>query len=333
MATYKVIQDIEAEDKFVGPFTLKQFIFAAIGVVFSYLCFFVSVRGAWFAAIPFVPVALFGFFMAIPWSKDQPTDLWVLAKIRFKIKPKKRIWDQAGKQELVTITAPKKIEKVLTKDLSEYEVKSRLKALADTMNTRGWAVKHASMPVFANTAADTDRLVPTPVPVGSRVVLDDTTPDILEDTQVDTLIGQSEVARKANLQEKMDQARKGQVPDEQLPQVVSPPPSDDTEVLDEAELLNEELKQRKKAAGLSTGKMQKFQPKSAQPAKTRKKVSEPVNKTTQKTEDRKTISTVTETPSADIISLAHNNDLNVATLARQANKDNDDTQEVVVSLH
>ncbi len=39
MATYKVIQDIEAEDKFVGPLTLKQFIFACITVVLGYLSF------------------------------------------------------------------------------------------------------------------------------------------------------------------------------------------------------------------------------------------------------------------------------------------------------
>jgi hypothetical protein len=32
MATYKVIQDIEAEDKLVGPLSLKQFIFALIAI-------------------------------------------------------------------------------------------------------------------------------------------------------------------------------------------------------------------------------------------------------------------------------------------------------------
>ncbi len=40
MATYKVIQDIEAEDKFLGPLTLKQFIFGAAAVFFGYLSLF-----------------------------------------------------------------------------------------------------------------------------------------------------------------------------------------------------------------------------------------------------------------------------------------------------
>lgn len=325
MATYKVIQDIEAEDKFIGPFTLKQFVFAAIGGVFSYLCFFVTVRGGWFVAIIFAPAALFGFFMAIPWSKDQPTDLWVLAKIRFKIKPKKRVWNQMGKQELVTITAPKKIEKVFTKDLSETEVESRLKALADTMNTRGWSVKHVSKFDLANADAS-NRLLPTPIPVGARVALDNEAPDILENTQVDALIDESERLRKANLQDKIVQARKNLESVEQQGQTVAP--SNDTESL------TEELRQRKEVAGLSTGKMQRFQPKpSRSKINVHKKEDKTSRKNTQKTEDKKTISKVTEPSRPDIISLAHNNDLNVATLARQARKDDDDSQEVVISLH
>jgi len=39
MATYKVIQDIEAEDKLVGPLTLRQFIYAAIAAICGYLSF------------------------------------------------------------------------------------------------------------------------------------------------------------------------------------------------------------------------------------------------------------------------------------------------------
>ena len=94
------------------------------------------------------------------------------------------------------------------------------------------------------------------------------------------------------------------------------------------------LRQRKRTGGLSTGKMQRFQPKpSRTKINTHKKEDETARKNRQKTEEEKTISKVTEPPHPDIISLAHNNDLNVATLARQAKKDNDDSQEVVISLH
>ena len=33
MATYKVIQDIEAEDKLIGPLTLRQFIYAGYAFI------------------------------------------------------------------------------------------------------------------------------------------------------------------------------------------------------------------------------------------------------------------------------------------------------------
>ncbi|MGH7158305.1 MAG: PrgI family mobile element protein [Candidatus Saccharimonadales bacterium] len=33
MATYKVIQDIEAEDKILGPLTLRQFIYAGVAAI------------------------------------------------------------------------------------------------------------------------------------------------------------------------------------------------------------------------------------------------------------------------------------------------------------
>ena len=114
MATYKVIQDIEAEDKFLGPLTLKQFIFAAGGAVFGYLSFLSVMKGAPFLLAVFVPPMLLGLFLAIPWSSEQSTEIWVLAKLRFLFKPKSRIWDQTGLEELVTVTVPKKEEKQLT---------------------------------------------------------------------------------------------------------------------------------------------------------------------------------------------------------------------------
>lgn len=151
MAVYKVIQDIEAEDKLLGPLTLKQFIFATIAAGFGFVAFMVvSKTGAIYLAIPFLPfIAGFGV-LAAPLSKDQPTDLWLAARIRFFIKPRKRIWDQSGIKELVTITVPKKEIKQLTDNLSQVEVKSRLNALADTLDSRGWAVKNVALNMYSN---------------------------------------------------------------------------------------------------------------------------------------------------------------------------------------
>lgn len=321
MATYKVIQDIEAEDKFLGPLTLKQFVFASFGVIFGWLTVFVA-RDAWFIGIIFAPISLFGFFMAVPWSKEQPTDIWVLAKIRFRLKPKARVWNQSGQQELVTITAPKKIEKVLTKDLSGSEVKSRLKALADTMDTRGWAIKHTSGG-FTDQAGS-DRLLATPVPIGSTPVLDDGTPDEFEDNQeIDHLINEKEKSHKQKIAETMQKAR---LAPEKASPVIEP---DNSEEL----ALARQLEARKKINNLATSRMPKIKSAPEELSVPNKVVANPSPKAKPRPQENQSTSAVTQESSPDIIKLAHNNDFDVATLARQANEDEDSSKEVVVSLH
>jgi hypothetical protein len=164
MATYKVIQDIEAEDKLIGPFGIRQFIYLIIVAVSLFVGFNLA-NVAWFLVIPLLPHTLFFGLLALPFGGQQPTETWLLAKIRFAIKPRRRVWNQSGLQNLVTITVPKKVEKVLTNNMSQTEVRSRLEALANTIDSRGWAIKNVNpsmfnQPVFAGTGGqDSDRLV------------------------------------------------------------------------------------------------------------------------------------------------------------------------------
>src|ERR1700689_4826621 len=135
MATYKVIQDIEAEDKILGPLTFRQFVYGLIAAFFCYICVICVTKGAAFLLVFFLPPALFTGFFAFPFGRDQPTEVWALAKIRFFLKPHRRTWDQSGVKELVTITVPKKVERILTNGLSQNEVQSRLKTLANTIDS------------------------------------------------------------------------------------------------------------------------------------------------------------------------------------------------------
>ncbi len=57
MATYKVIQDIEAEDHILGPLSLRQFIFALVSIFMFYLCFLVY-RSAGFLMVIFLPIVV-----------------------------------------------------------------------------------------------------------------------------------------------------------------------------------------------------------------------------------------------------------------------------------
>ena len=171
MAVYKVIQDIEAEDKLLGPLTLKGFIYALIAGFLAFLNFKVLVAAQLgYFRIPLLlafglPMLLFGL-LASPLGREQPTEIYILSRVRFFLVPKRRIWDQSGLKHLVTVTAPKKVERVFTKDLSQSQVKSRLKTLAMTMDTRGWAVKNVNVnlshvPGYLEEggAGDSDRLI------------------------------------------------------------------------------------------------------------------------------------------------------------------------------
>jgi PrgI family protein len=189
MATYKVIQDIEAEDKFVGPLTIKQFAFAGFTVLCLYIDFLLLQKGLWPGLFFVTPPAIIAGFLAFPWGRDQPTEVWLLAKFRYFFKPRKRIWDQSGIKELVTITVPKHIEKNLTNGLGEEEVQSRLKALANTIDSRGWIIKNVDVNLFQQPSyinagqTNSDRLIDVSALPQSVPATDiSSTDDILDET-------------------------------------------------------------------------------------------------------------------------------------------------------
>ncbi len=329
MATYKVIQDIEAEDKFIGPLTLKQFIFGAGAAFFGYLSFFAIVKGFSWALVLFVPPMLIGAFLAIPWSKDQPTEIWVLAKIRFYFMTKKRIWDQSGVQELVKVTAPKKIEKVLTNNLSQGEVTSRLKALAETIDSRGWAVKHASL-AEAQMQTDnfvSDRLVtpviPEPVSELSDQIVD--MYEVREETISQGLQASTDALHKRSI-DKLDRLRSG----ESLEEVNQTPPPNFTpqkpafsfpvNASNTASNIDEQLLTQKLREKTELGKPHLHDRKTGN-----------ASSASSTTLPEPGSSTSTDDPA--IMSLVNNDDLDVATIARQANKKSGlDDGEVVISL-
>ena len=67
MATYKVIQDVEAEDKLVGPLTLWQFIYALIAIFCMWLGFLAITKGLAFLLAILLPFILF-FGYSLGWG-------------------------------------------------------------------------------------------------------------------------------------------------------------------------------------------------------------------------------------------------------------------------
>ena len=378
MAVYKIPQDVEADDKFVGPLSFKQFIYIGIATVSSYLSFLSVTKGFWPALIFFAPFIIAGGFLGFPWGRDQSTEVWLAARIRFFIKPRVRIWNQSGVIELVTITAPKKIEKVYTNGLSNNEVTSRLSGLATLLDSRGWAVKNMSSDAYSNpltqqTDGNERLLGMTEIP--KQVTENTAGADVLDESSNSTalhfeqMIKESEQKHHSELINKMHNqienpsaapsTEPGQVADFwflqqgqgtnnipaplqnqpatepsyttfQTPALVNPysqqpqpaqPTNDVSPSVAEQELLQKLHKQQ----------TEPFQPYSH--LRTIQPLDEQNN--AQNAQQNTAPATVTAPVSPAIMNLANNDDLNIETISREANKSKglENGNEVVISLH
>lgn len=140
MANYKVPQDVEADDKLIGPFSFRQFIYLVIVALAIAMGYGLSRLYIALAIIP-LPIVVFFGALALPLRKDQPMEIYLAAMIAYYLKPHRRIWDPDGIESLIEITAPKIPEIQRTKDISQDEAQRRLSYLADIVDTQGWAVR------------------------------------------------------------------------------------------------------------------------------------------------------------------------------------------------
>ncbi len=155
MATYKVPQDVEAEDKLIGFLSLKQFIFVLIMCAALWMCWILVQVNIFLGLIP-LPIVIVSGMLGLYQRKDQPVEVYLASWLRFKLKPRTRRWDQEGLEQRVVVTAPKIIEKNYTKGLTEQQVASRLTQLSSLLDSRGWASKQVS---GAPQAIDNQRLL------------------------------------------------------------------------------------------------------------------------------------------------------------------------------
>ncbi len=139
MGQYKVPQDVEAEDKIIGFLTIKQFIYAVIGVGWGFLTFqlFKSVLPL-FILIG-VPPTLFFLLLGLYQRQGQPFEAYLLSLIEYTIKPKRRLWVKEPIFEAFKIATPKPLAEVAMRN--PREVRGQLDKLAQLVDTRGWSAK------------------------------------------------------------------------------------------------------------------------------------------------------------------------------------------------
>ena len=140
MAQYKVPQDVEADDKLIGPFSFRQFVYlliagGLIGIGVGLFQIFPAL------VLLVVPPVLLLLALALPIKKDQPMETYLVALASYYIKSHKRFWTPGQKDTTILITAPKIVEEVKTRDISGEEATHRLSFLADIVDSGGQSIK------------------------------------------------------------------------------------------------------------------------------------------------------------------------------------------------
>ena len=145
MSRYKVAQDVEAEDKILGPFSFRQFIYLLVAAAGIALAWGLSQVFLPLAVIPVPIILLFGA-LALPLRKDQPMEVYLAAIVSFYTKPRRRMWQPDGINSLIEITVPEKVEIERTKNLSQDEAERRLAYLSQLADSHGWSIRHTRVP-------------------------------------------------------------------------------------------------------------------------------------------------------------------------------------------
>ncbi|MEI7689542.1 MAG: PrgI family protein [Candidatus Saccharibacteria bacterium] len=299
MAVYKVPQDVEADDKLIGPFSFRQFIYLIIVALSGALAWGLAQLFVPLAIIP-MPIIVFFGALALPLRKDQPMEIYMAAMASFFLKPHLRKWDPDGIESLIEVTVPKTVEVNRAKDISQGEAQKRFSYLAEVVDSQGWAVR-AGVQSPTSSAMNTDAYMEA-----------QNTEDILD---VDTFAAQTlndrlDESDARHRQELMDQMQEQIATVTEDPQPVTPPTNqapDDPNV------------------DLS------YNP---YPNQIQQSVIEPIGDMADNG-TKPDLNTSEKPLSAGIINLANSSDLSIATIASQANRINEQqskNEEVYISL-
>ena len=140
MAQYKVPQDVEADDKLLGPFSFRQFVYLLVAAGCIALAVVLFRLFPLLVIIPAIP-ALFFIVLALPLKKDQPMETYLAAIVSYYLKPRTRKWMPGQRESTIAITAPKVVDDTRARDITGEEATHRLSFLANIVDTEGYAIK------------------------------------------------------------------------------------------------------------------------------------------------------------------------------------------------
>lgn len=214
MAQYKVPQDVEADDKLIGPFSFRQFIYLVIVTLAILMAWGLGQLFIPLAIIP-LPIIIFFGALALPLRKDQPMEIYMAAMVSFFLKPHRRLWDPDGIDSLIEITVPKIVEVRLSKDLTQNEASRRFSYLAEIVDTQGWAVRGPGVQA-PNSAMNSD------VYFAAQQVQDVLDTDNAASQLIDQKLNQSSASQHQAMIDKMHNTDETPQPQPEIPVVEAP---------------------------------------------------------------------------------------------------------------
>lgn len=313
MASYKVPQDVEAEDKLLGPLSFRQFIYLIIAVMFGALAYFLAMVFMPLLIIP-APFAIGFLILALPLKKDQPIEVYLIALLSFYFKPRRKLWEQDGIMTLVEFTNEIPSEQNIAPDITFEQAKQQINFLSSVVDSNGMIIRNQ---LVANPAIQSEVLA--------------------EARQVEDIHDES-----ATINQKFDQIinQQNQVQRQQIIQNIQTSNTQDTYLTpsNAPNVMNnfDNLSQYQTEIAVDTASEQPF--KSANSSVNIKPSNTPKSSKASTTEisDKKPYAF---SPSPDIINLANNDDLSIQTIASEAKKINQrhklidgENEEVVISL-
>jgi hypothetical protein len=313
MAVYKVPQDVEAEDKLIGPFSFRQFIYLIVAALGIFMAWALAQIFIGLLILP-LPIVFAFLALALPLRKDQPMETYLIAMIKFFFKPRNRIWDPEGTISLVRITAPKVIEGPQLKGFGGDEASQRLAYLAQVVDTQGWSTRGAM------SANDTMSDIFVAEATHAEDVLDSTS-GVAQ--AFDQRISEAADARMSAVRQQFQAAiQQPAAPVASQPAApvptnpVSPPVIQATQ---DAQPDPSAVHYNPYPSSMHQHVLSPTGTPAPQP------IPEPVQAQAEKQPS-------SETVSPDIMRLANNNDLSISALANEAHRLKNDDKEVVISL-
>ncbi len=308
MAQYKVPQDVEADDKLLGPFSFRQFVYLLIAAGCIALAVALFQIAPLLVVLPALP-ALFFIVLALPLKKDQPMETYLAAIVSYYLKPHTRTWMPGQRETTIDITAPKIADdSSRIRDITSEEATHRLSFLANIVDTGGQAIKGVSAggPVNDELVAEANSIT-----------------DMFETTHFNNLESTLVMDENARHEEVMKEMREAISKAENISGSTIQKRSDTVEQQPEPTMAEAVVRFNDKGPNFDSSAV----------VKPGESVDEGVEKSNA-FEEKKKENVEKTTPKPSIIELANNTEFSVATIAKEANRINrKDEGEVFISLH